>query len=416
MSPKSPRSGPGKKQARKPSAAESAPFGEGLAVGHRAGNRLSPHDEELFRAFQSNLLSLISHELRTPLMGILNALSLLQDAADPGHAGELPLPELVSMARNNAQKLHHALSSLLDLAAIESGAFRARLKEVDFARLAVLRIGALEPRLNDRRLTFTVDAVSAKEAQASPLLGDPQKLSRAVDLALEILLERAEPGSKVHFEADASHLNVSFTLPPSAEEEWETDWTQARAGFQGGVVSPVSAFAGTVRSERDFLTRTREGLGSEFLLVMEILRLHGGEFKAARSGTQVRLELRLPRLESEEGVKAVLQSRAYESSHGLASLAVALVAVPRGEEASAFQGRLRRALFRASDAVYALEGAGKVALVLDDCKSQDSPRLLERISEILGHSLEAGVAHCPEEGTDPEVLLRLANSRLKKSN
>jgi hypothetical protein len=348
-------------------------------------------------------------------MGILNSLQLLQEAIQPGHSGELPAPELVSMARNNAQRLHHSLASLLDLAAIESGVFRLRLKEVDFPRLVLMRVGALESRLNERQLEFTVDAVSERQGENIALLADPQKLARAVDLALEILVERAEKGTSVHFEADATHFSVSFDLPPHAGDEWDADWTQARAGFKGGVVSPVSAFAGALKTEREFLTRTREGLGSEFLLVMEILRLHGGTFQAARKGNRVQLDLKVPRLDSEEGVRAVLQSRAYESSHGLAALTLALVQVPKGEDERKFHARVRKALFRSTDAVYALEGKGRLALVLDDCKAADSPALMARLSKALGQELKYGAAHCPEDGADPEVLVRLADSRLNQS-
>src|SRR5690242_1434214 len=68
-----------------------------LAVGHHPRRTLSLQDEELYRAFQSNLLSLISHELKTPLMGILNALNILESGA-----GSFSVPELVAMARRNA--------------------------------------------------------------------------------------------------------------------------------------------------------------------------------------------------------------------------------------------------------------------------------------------------------------------------
>src|SRR5947209_7480795 len=89
---------------------------------------------QLLHAFQANLLSLISHELRTPLTGILNSLTLLTEN------GELPntvsRKELLDMALRNAHRLSHALVSLLELAAIESGNFHVKLREVELARLS----------------------------------------------------------------------------------------------------------------------------------------------------------------------------------------------------------------------------------------------------------------------------------------
>src|SRR4051794_1670953 len=69
---------------------------DALSVGHKPPATLSPQDETLFRAFQSNLLSLVSHELRTPLTGILNALSVLEEGAP---SGDFSAEELITMAR-----------------------------------------------------------------------------------------------------------------------------------------------------------------------------------------------------------------------------------------------------------------------------------------------------------------------------
>ncbi len=386
---------------------------ESFAVGHRADTRLKPQDEELYRAFQANLLSLISHELRTPLTGILNALSVLNEQEN---FEGVPVREMVGMAVSNAQRLHHSLSSLLDLAAIETGVFRVRLKEVDFLRVAADRVRAFEPRMRERSLRWKISRSVVKEAEeGTPLLGDPQKLSRAVELCLEILLNRAEAGTDAKFEIEPDHYQIEFQLQSGTEAEWERDWSQALAGFRGGVASPVSAFAGTVRSEREFLTRTREGLGSEFLLIHEILRLHRGKFTQRCSGRTVRLRFEVPRLESEEAVRAVLTSRAYEATSGLQSIAFGLIAVPEGEDARGFRRKLKGALFRSSDAVYLLEDTGRLALVMDDCKKEDAPGLLSRIERALGQKLVCGLVHCPEDGADPAVLLKVAAARLRRT-
>jgi hypothetical protein len=173
-----------------------------------------------------------------------------------------------------------------------------------------------------------------------------------------------------------------------------------------------------LQSEQAFLTRMEEGLGSEFLLVHEIMRLHKGTFGGQRQGREVTLALELPELSSEEGLMAVLASRAYEVSTELASVALVLLPIPPGAgRPEEFAEEVRKNLFRTTDAVYLLKERGRIALVLDDCKSEDAPRLMDRITQKLkktgGRPLAYGVAQCPSDGLDPGQLLPLAESRLK---
>src|SRR4051812_17953351 len=137
---------------------------DALSVGHKPPATLSPQDETLFRAFQANLLSLISHELRTPLTGILNALSVLEEGAA---SGDFSADELVRMARHNAQRLHRTLMTLLDLAALESGTFHVRLREIDLIKLVSARLEAHQYLLRDGTLPIR-KVMSA----GSPVLAD----------------------------------------------------------------------------------------------------------------------------------------------------------------------------------------------------------------------------------------------------
>jgi hypothetical protein len=381
-----------------------------MSVGHRPAEALSPQDETLFRAFQSNLLSLISHELKTPLMGILNSLSLLEGG--DGSGGDFSSEELVAMARRNAQRLHRALSALLDLAAIESGNFRARLREVDLGKLVQARVRAQESLFRDRELEHEIAG-----AGDAAILADPQKLGRAVELALQSLIPRALPGSAVRVRVVANGVEIAFRLEDGKEALWDSGWTQGAAGFQGGVSSPGSAFAGTMQSEQAFLTRMEEGLGSEFLLIHEIMRLHKGKFTCRDEGGEKVLALRLPELSSMDGLHAVLASRAEAlapETGALGSMAVALVVVPGGEDPQAFVKRVKKALFRSTDAAYAIPERRWVALVMDDCKAEDAPRLLERIGKAVGGAkLRFGAASCPADGLEPALLVAVAERRLE---
>ncbi len=377
---------------------------DAFGVGHRPAHTLRPQDAALFRAFQSNLLSLISHELRTPLTGIMNALNLLESGES---IGEFSADELVKMARQNAQRLHQSLVMVLDVAAMESGTFHAKLREIDLSRLARGRSDALRSLFADRALTLNLQHNSETN---SPLLGDPQKIGRAIDLLFQGLIPRSTGVLKVRISSIALHVEAE--LASGMEQLWDAAWSQSMAGFQSGVSSPTSLFANVLQSEEAFLTRMEEGLGSELILIHEIMRLHQGSLTASRSGAQVSIELKFPQLSSEQGLTAVLLSRAYQISTELGSVALVLMEVPAGMTLHELSGEVKKSLFRASDAVYSLPERNQLALVLDDCKPEDAPRLLQRIQKTLEKELAFGIAHCPADGVDPGALLALAERRL----
>lgn len=379
-----------------------------FAVGHKPTGQLAAQDETLFRAFQSNLLSLISHELRTPLMGILNSLSLLDESDDPA----IPKEELIKMAKQNAHRLHRSLAALLDLAQLESGVFHARLREIDFSKTVRNRVDAVSKELSEQNLkTYVTEAANA------PVLADPQKLNRAVDLCLQEVVPRAQNGSTLEIAIQGAELKLSFEIKPEVKEAWEQAWTQAQAGFQGGVASPLSAFGGVLQSEQAFLTRQEEGLGSEFLLIHEIMRLHRGDFTLTQEGPKTVLTLSFTQVTSEEDVRAILTSRAYGVSTELATVALVLIEVPKKKKVDEFTDRLKEHLFRSSDAVYPLQKRHQVALVVDDCKAEDIPRLIERLEKGLSaelHAARVGWAQCPSDGLDPGQLFDLAESRIRE--
>lgn len=379
-------------------------------MGHQPKHALSVQDEALFRAFQSNLLSLISHELRTPLMGVLNSMMLLEESP-PG----ISSAELITMARRNAQRLHRSLSTILDVAAIESQGFRARLREVDLAHIVRGRVDQFKTVLKDRGMRLEFESVMA--ASESVILADTVKIGRAVDLCLEMLalrgLEKSQAKLRISSTAKVLSITLTGTLSPGAEKPWDEAWAQAMAGFAGGVASPGSAFAGVMQSEQAFLTRMEEGLGSELLLVHEIMRLHNGEFQQKRTADQVTLELRLPLPNSTENLKRVLASRAADASDGVFSVALILLKVPKGVAIEKFRGDVKKLLYRGTDGVYPVDERGEVGIVMEDYQKKDIPKFLERLEKSLGGKIKVGVAHCPEDVADTTELLERAQGQLK---
>ncbi|MEO7163391.1 MAG: HAMP domain-containing sensor histidine kinase [Bdellovibrionia bacterium] len=380
-----------------------------IVIGHHSASPLAPQDEALFRAFQSNLLSLISHELRTPLTGILNALTALEDGETDG---ALSSGELVKMARQNAQRLHQALVALLDLASLESGTFHARLREVDLIRLVRRWIGTGEPLFKDRGLKAEV--IYDESVAPAAVLADTQKLGRVIDLCFQIIAARAEVGSVVDIRISLNTVTLTCNLPEGLFKSWQAAWAESLTGLASGLSSPFSAFAGVLQSEQAFLSRSEEGLGSELLLIHEIMRLHQGKFDCLfdEGCFQVKMSIELPVLSSEEALRAVLTSRAYQVSSELGSVALVLIQVPDDVESNQFREEIRKNLFRTTDAVYPLPSLDRLALVLDDCKPEDAPILMARLSGALDRKLSFATAQCPSDVTDPAGLVAIAESRL----
>lgn len=352
-------------------------------------------------------------------MGILNSLTMLEASIGGELSAEMSPQELIAMTRRNAQYLHQNLASLLDLAAIESGVFNAKLREVEFSKLVLSRVQANPAIYRDRELKISVEeGGDASHPDGHPLLGDPQKLSRAVDLCLQILVARAEKKSTIKVRISSTQARFQADLDEVSAGLWESNWSQALAGFHGGVLSPGSAFAGTMATEQAFLSRMQEGLGSEMILVHEIMRRHQAKFESQKKGAQVTISLELPELSSEEGLHAVLASRTLSISPeqgALGSVALCLVRPPQGSEVQEFRAELKDQLFRVTDAAYALPQRGEVALVVDDCKPDDIPRLMTRIEKKVGSSLQYGAVVAPMDGVDPSGLISLAQKRLDEN-
>jgi hypothetical protein len=323
-----------------------------FTVGHLPQTSLSAEQQKLFQSFQSNLISLLSHELRTPLMGILNALSAVDEKGEP--LGGLSLAEALSMARTHAQGLESALLTVLDLAAWEAGSLKVELREAKLSEVASPVLG-----------------LAAMPAPVVSLLLDAGRLSRALQRLKALLTSLAAPDSiQATWEGSGGR---SICLEARLVDEasgvlWDQLWHEAQVARAANASLPLHVFAGVLQSEQAFLSRTREGLGAELHLVAQILAQHEALFEARREGLALSVRMELPPIEGRARVLAVLRSRIWRP--GVAEPAALSLRVVR-------EG-----------------GSGRYAL--------DSGRWLE-----IGPPGAPGV-RCPEEGVDAAGLLELA--------
>jgi hypothetical protein len=395
--------------AKKKKSKEASPIKKKKPKASQAGTGQTD-SEAFFRAFQSNLLSLVSHELRTPLTGVLNALTLLDEhESESGFSSQ----ELISMAKRNADRLHHTLATLLDITSIESGTLAMRFREADLIRFMTRKQKTLEDAFKVNQIDFKSHYEKSNHKSSVPILLEPQKFSRILGLFSQIVLNRAEPKSTVNCFVGGSSVRFRFQLSHEAQNHWKAEWEKSARGI-GDNTAVLSLFQGALMNENEFLTRTQEGLGSELWLVHELMKRHQGKLRYEQPNTQtVELIVELPRLTSMEQLRIILLARVYDSSTDLGSVALGLIEIPKGLKGEEFRAQVRESLFRASDSVYFLEKEGRIAIFLNDCKPEDAPRLMGRIEGKLGQKLIYGTAICPEEGTDPDHLVGLAEKRLK---
>ncbi|HEY3109097.1 MAG TPA: ATP-binding protein, partial [Chloroflexota bacterium] len=100
------------------------------------------------------LLRAVSHDLRTPLAAIKANVSGLRQA-DARYSDE-DRAEALAAVEDEADRLDHLVSNLLDLSRIEGGALRPRAGQHDLAELVGAVVARLGPRLAGRPISIDV--------------------------------------------------------------------------------------------------------------------------------------------------------------------------------------------------------------------------------------------------------------------
>ncbi len=142
-------------------------------------------------ALQRALLNSISHDLRTPLVSITGTLSSLEE---DGVCLEEPAQRsLITMAREEAERLNRLVGNLLDMTRIEAGALRATEEPCDVQEVISAALDRLGPRLEGRPV-----------AVESPSVLVPMDFVLMVQVLVNLLdnaLKYSAPGTPIGVEA-----------------------------------------------------------------------------------------------------------------------------------------------------------------------------------------------------------------------
>ena len=161
----------------------------------------------LMDQFKSDLVATASHELKTPLTSVRLAIHvLLEESIGPLNPKQT---ELLVDARENLERLLSLIEHLLSLAQLENSKDSLRLEPVDPVVLLHRAAETARVRADDKRIEIAVEG----DAEAPPVVVDPQRISVALGNLLDNALTYTPAGGKITLTAQrAGDADVAITV------------------------------------------------------------------------------------------------------------------------------------------------------------------------------------------------------------
>lgn len=325
-----------------------------------------------------DLLSLVSYELKTPLHTLTNALELLKS----GELGVAETQAYIGSALQNARKLQSTLDRLVDLSKLVTGRLECRFHEVGFQNLISASLNDFLERAQSKGIKVEVSGLPLP----LPVLCDLPRIEQILRNLFETALSNVSSGKLIHLQVSNDtdiRLELSYSAVPSFEPDDES-------------------------------------------VAKEVMKQHGGVLKVSvepatrlNPVAQVSMCMELPRLEGSDALSKAFESRIARLKEGVSSVSLMLLSVRKQSFRHAAES-LGSALFRASDTIYSLPDDNHVAVLMEDCKKSNVPKLLERLLQNLGtetlkfvEPISVAVVSYPEDGSDAKKMLAVAQDSLK---
>jgi signal transduction histidine kinase len=195
----------------------------------------------------------VSHQLNTPLTSVRMAIHLLL-GEKIGPLNEKQA-ELLMSAREDSDRLHEILASLLDLSRFESGKAQMEFKALSPRSIVTDAVEPVRRTAQDRGLTIQIDVPGDLPA----VWADTTRIGHVFDNILSNSLKHTSPGGRIALTAEAGDAWVRFHVSDTGEG--------IPAAFLTRVFEPFFRVPGRANE-------TGAGLG--LAIVKEIVEAHGG--------------------------------------------------------------------------------------------------------------------------------------------
>ncbi|BDG61359.1 response regulator [Caldinitratiruptor microaerophilus] len=167
---------------------------------------------------KSEFIATVSHELRTPMTSIKGALGLLLGGA----AGPVPEAqrELLTIARNNTDRLIRLINDILDLSKIDAGRMELRPRPLSVEKVVTATLQELEGFRQQRQIEVRTDLPPG----LPPIQADPDRIEQVLVNLVGNALKFTDPGGRVEVRAreEGDHVRIEVAdtgpgIPPERQ-------------------------------------------------------------------------------------------------------------------------------------------------------------------------------------------------------
>lgn len=231
-------------------------------------------DLEKANQAKSEFMANMSHDLRTPLNAIIGFSEIMKNQMF-GAMGSEKYLEYTKDINHSSQYLLSLINDILDYSAIAADKRSIDKEKLDLALLVSECLRSLDPLINDKRLSITVDFPEEYPA----VLADKRSIKQILINLISNSIKFTSVGGKIMISGVYSNVHVRFTVSDNGE------------GIDQKSIAKV--FDPFARVE-DNPHLSREGSGLGLAIVSSLVKLHQGTItldSVVGEGTDITVEL-----------------------------------------------------------------------------------------------------------------------------
>ncbi len=327
---------------------------------------------------KDDFINTVSHELRTPLSITKEAISLVLEKVQ----GEIndQQTEILTIAKNNIERLARIINGLLDISKIESGKVEVRKEDINLQSLAREVAQSFEGKARERGLEIRLSLPEG------PIMAyaDEDKLAQIFTNLIDNSV-KFTPSGTIEIRAEEKTGHIECAVRDSGIGIASADLPKIFDRF-------------TQFGRKDGPGEKGTGLGLS--IVKGLVEVHGGDIRVESTvGQGTEVIFTLPRLSFGERLQEHLASMIQEAADrkdvfslivfSFRDTAAQLSRSPERTAASMkeLEQVLKKSLRRRADKV--MHSQGRYYLILPETKKSDAPFVLKRMKEILSQAVAA---------------------------